>query len=1046
MPEIVGGMQIKNYNFTRSWGVEPGSAEGTGLVAAGDSSAGIAVGEYYVFGIGGIVFYGIISSAQRTAERETGYEYPFSMVDNRVRLAWARVFAQFNMAEDPDLVHSNDYAKALTSATHQGGNSNGVDFGAGLGSAPSMPGVDQEAGSISRGRLYGHVFPSQWGSQIKTYSTAPLSAAQILDYAFKGAVGGYQFILNTHSAQNKPVFNVDANSGMSLAALVSQISEEQGLQVTLDGQKTLRWGRRGGTVIPPAGSHVQRVGYSVSTDPTKVRIVGDRTLVQVCNLELEPDWKTDWQAFISEPAWLAEVARIHSDVPDTAAGRAEIAALAREITVRAYLQAGGVTGDFADHGRWGKSSRMDIPAWVYINSIVYRSYRIPMDAYLYGLPLRSLEIHDQLLCAVEMSGTGEDAEIRYRASPVEFYPQGGAYVIAQGQPLDLLASADRTDLMRLRTRDLRTEWSDVADFTLDALNHSIHFATPVFIDGDASEGKAILSLPNMGEQEYDDVSGDVDDKSDYLNVCVPNPGFEIEPARVRVSLVFKLGLFYKDYGSGARWTSVSASNLADHLLDSSGGTLSHGLVKSFDGELDVPSSGGGLRMICFDNGKSATDLADDQAEGLIVRGGVEQAGSYRRIGQYGTSLTDGTDRVSINIIRVDGLVETVEFAKPQATRGFVASREVARRFKTEDLFEGQRDLQRQARQYRAIGKLEQMALKAKARSTSHTVISDIFRRPFGSENPSCTTYADVNGQYPDRAGVSGWRAGDLLWLDDESNPSRTGTNFGGVVVTSTTTDSGGEEEGGEEEEGGSGQPQYVNVATDGTVPVACAPGITASASVMAMPGDWKCTTAGTYPIGMLGHHSAVPGSGDATLALVRLGAGGGGGGVSREIPLTIVSSRPAYIPAPPTAVAEGFKRFYLTWGECNTVLTDNWTDCVDIPTSEEGGAAFYRYIFIKAFLNPATSEVVITHSVWQTFTEAQKEAGDCNTPPYGDADERPAHMFIPVGSIFVNAGGVATPLSNGGGCFTVREYTGAPQFSSGAVKYRTHLSADRIVY
>ena len=64
MAEKVGGLWIKSYELTRSWGIEPASASGVGVLGAGESAAGIAVGEFLAFSFGAIVFYGIVSAAQ----------------------------------------------------------------------------------------------------------------------------------------------------------------------------------------------------------------------------------------------------------------------------------------------------------------------------------------------------------------------------------------------------------------------------------------------------------------------------------------------------------------------------------------------------------------------------------------------------------------------------------------------------------------------------------------------------------------------------------------------------------------------------------------------------------------------------------------------------------------------------------------------------------------------------------------------------------------------------------------------------------------------
>ena len=1063
MAEAIGGIWVKSADLTRAWGIEPASGSVTGVVGAGDV-AGVVTGAYYAFAIGGLVFHGVMSSVQVGAQRESGQEFLLEMVDNRVRLAWGMVFGQWNMPEEPDMIYSAPFPVPSGSAIDElsggrvgfdmgvdftggldGGEvgvSNGVDFGDGAFPDGAVVTTGLNTTSAVRGRLYSHIPPPQWGAQAKVFTRAPMSAAAILAEAFANAVGGFSFALNFHSTQRKPVFNVDANSGMSLAALVAQMCDAQGLQVTLDGSRTLRFSRRGGgVVLPPPPAHILRNGYAISSEPTRVRVVGDRCLVQINDIEMEPDWQPAWEKFISEPAWLAEVARVTPEVAAGPGGMAEIAARARELTVGQYLVlAGGAEvadeGSYADYGRWDKISRMDMPAWSYINSLVYRAYRIPDATLLYGIPMRSMEIHESLLCAVELTGSGVQSAIHYRQNPVEFYPSAAAYVIAKGQPLDLLDAAQRDLVSTLRLKNLREEWIEMSNFTLDAENHSLHFASPVFLDGLADEGKSILAYPNRGQAGYADLrETDLDADSDYLRLCVPNAAYEITHAAVRCSLVFKLGRFYKDYGRGARWTSSSASSIAEHLLDPSGGELSHDLVADYRGDIRMPTAtAGAIKEILYDNGRTAEDEADDHAEGIIVRQGVEQAGSYCRYGFAGTSLTGAINRVNISLTRDDGLIESVEFAKPRATQGFVSSREIGNRIRSEELFSGQSDLQREIRNLRAISKLDRKSSTVVPRSGSHEVMADIFRRPIGAENPGVAVIPDPWAQWPVSrlnaagAAIAGWRAGDLLWLDGEGLPSRVGKAFGGVVVADSVK---------KLVEGAEQVGEYVTIATSGMLPVACQPGIAAASALMAAPGDWKCTPGGTYPIGMLGHHEPVPGTGESTLALARMG---GGGSESKIPPLTLVSSRPPYIEEPVTPVAEGERRHYITWGLVNGVILDNWGGTIDVPIS----APTEGWLFIKAFVNTAKDETLrVLHCEWDIRPTQQAVP---LTPIWPTDGTRPEFIIIPIGMIQVTDG-VAHIHNVGGGSIEINEHIGRVNSgTSGSSVYLKQFSYRRLVY
>jgi hypothetical protein len=873
--ETVGGLWITSYEFTRSFGVEPASASGKAIIGSGGGSAGLDVGEYRVYSFGGIAFYGLVSQVIGTQERITGLEYDFQLVDNRVRLPGKIFFGQFNMPEAADATSYRALVRPPVGEFASGGSAggDGMDFS----EVAAAPGASS-AGSLDpatdvRGRVFRHIVPSQHAVQVSSYTDSAVSAADILRVAFRTALGNFGFALDLHPDCDLPIYEIDANSGMTLAALVSEVCGKLGLEVTLDGSRTLRFERRGeGTLVIPAGAHLRRDGLSMSSDATKVCVMGDRTLVQVNNIPLEADWKRPWEAFLSEPAWLDEVNRVFGPFAEDSSGRAENAAMSREVTLRQYIVTADLDATWIDRGRWGKVSRMNMPVWSYLNSILFRSYRIGTDKFLYGLPMVGLELHDGLLCSVELAGEDEDAEIGYSQSPVQFYPEASAFVIARGQPLDLLAAADRESVVRNRVKDMRTQWGEVADFTLDPLNHSIRFASPVFLDGDPAENKSILLFPNKGEGGHDDVSAELGEGSEYFRVVVPNPDYEIQPAELKVSLCFRLGLWQSFHGSGQRFTLHSAPALALHLLDGATG-ISHSLLDGFSGDLPVPTPpGAGLAEITYEDGENTQAKADAQAAGLTSRSATDRSGEYVRHGVAGTAVNGVIDRVSIRVTREEGIVETVEFSKPRSADRFIPSRDFARRARTEELFDGQTELRREARMLRTLSRLDRQPVNDPVRSSSHAVLTDVMRRPVGGEVSSVKTFADPLAQWPARGeGVTGWRAGDLCWLDEKGVPSRKGKAFGGVVVSTPPVSPEGEA--GE-------QVKWLTLATDGTVPVAVEPGIEGGCGLFASPGDWKASYKGSKTIGVLAHGESVPRVADvgnehkSVMALVRLGAAG----------------------------------------------------------------------------------------------------------------------------------------------------------------------------
>lgn len=181
-------------------------------------------------------------------------------------------------------------------------------------------------------------------------------------------------------------------------------------------------------------------------------------------------------------------------------------------------------------------------------------------------------------------------------------------------------------------------------------------------------------------------------------------------------------------------------------------------------------------------------------------------------------------------------------------------------------------------------------------------------------------------------------------------------------------------------------------------------------------------------------------------------AGGGGGAAAPPAPLTIVSSRPSYIPEPETPVAEGYSRYYQTWGLINGVMGDEWNGYLDIPTNVAGRT----YFVMKVYLEPITGSPVppeVTVSNWElvTFTQDQITAGDAQTPAYSPTGDRPSHMFVFVGSVLVADG--PTPespltvslLNSAAGSVDIIEYVMGIDFQNdGGTTYQKGLKAERL--
>jgi hypothetical protein len=594
-------------------------------------------------------------------------------------------------------------------------------------------------------------------------------------------------------------------------------------------------------------------------------VIGDANVVQVLNLELEPDWNREFEAFIDEAAWVREVARAFELETDTKAKRAELMARAREVTVLQYATK-VEDAAFMDYGMLGASSRLHVPVWTYVQELVFRSYRIPRDYAFGGVPLSSLRVAPKILCGTEISGTGLSANQRYRRTFEAFYPDARMEVVVRGQPLDLVDGRSIQLFSARRITNLRDQWVPYQDFEFDDATMAVRFRSPIFLDGDPAQDKALYSLVNKGKGGGVDVTAAVPENSSYLDVVVPNPAYQIEPAGVKVSLAWELGKYRKVRGSGNRRGKLKVPGLSMHLLDVSqdSGYSSSAVATVTGNPAFLPASGGvEMKEIKLESGLTAGDTADAASDGVIQLQPVEDDGSFERFGQGGMGLSNTIDRVTIEI-GDQGLKETVEFTKARPSASFMAERLVARIQRAGELFPGQAALKRQIDSYRLEAKLQ--AGMTSTRSPTHKKMGDVNSVPIGAEIQSTVQHVDELSAAPE----GGWKAGHVVWLDDQGRPSTAGTVFGGVLVS-------------EPSEAGSGEEKVVlNCATAGTVPVICEAGTVDQ--VWCDKGSSFGRQDGTYFLGELRHADAVPDVPEAVGPVVRaMVALGFGGGVAEEL-------------------------------------------------------------------------------------------------------------------------------------------------------------------
>jgi hypothetical protein len=689
MSYSIGGIVIADMEFTRSWGLSPASASITG-VGAGS----LVVGGDVILTIGASSFYGVLSNF--IEETQDGQRAKLSFVDNRVKLMWDVVFCLFNRVE----VRADN---------------------------PATPGIDRQ-------KRYAHILPENAETQLITYTTAPLTAEQIIGYLFSAPTLSHSWNGEFDAAQAEPVHEIDALTGKKLGNVLQEISDAQGLLFTLVGENTLFWARKGDGGTPgydPASTDDISDGEAISLNDTEVTVVGDRNRYQDLEVDLEPDWNSNYEDFWLEADWHDNLSGILGLGGDFAS-EATLAAKMRSFTVRELVAAYG-TG-YADYGMWGEVSRMEIPVWTYLHDIVYKAYRIPrdyvLDTEIGALPLSSLDLVEGLLCAINYDlggGMSEDA--------TELYPDAKAFLLVKGQQLGLLDPTKQRVLTQDEINRQGTEFAPNNRFNLDTRNKTIIFQDPVFISSD------LFIFLNQGTDAPDSLQ----------SIAVPNAGADVSEAEVKAALVWDAERYKRTFGSGERKGAHYAPGLSEHVL--SDGT-----------------------EVTYADSETADEKATILAESLIAQQWIYESGGFKRNGATGTVLTGAIDRVTVSLTFDGGITERVEFSKERAQSNFEAERDLERKQRSKDLFPGQRQLTDDAKELNLIAKVSK-ELKRSPLQPVYGSLAAAMEKPVGA--PDCSVAKIYS--------TDTWDAGHPVFLGTDSRPSDSGDTFAGIVIPDQAT-------------------------------------------------------------------------------------------------------------------------------------------------------------------------------------------------------------------------------------------------------------------
>lgn len=639
--------QALQMRGTFAWGVAPGQAT---LTYPGDASTqGLTVGSFLEIQLAMHYFAGLCQSDVLNKETDGGFIRTLEFSDLREFLKWDYVFCAFNKP-DHRLV-------------------NGV-----------------------RVKRYKHMYPADWYGWTWTYTNTPLLAYQILAALFSAPSVGSPWAWDLTGlgefpggVLNMPLYDFDCLQAKRLDSALSELSERTGTVFSLISTPAqpyrLVWTRKGAapaSITFPSNSDNQRVGQAISGNATNVGVFGDRNQYQVMDVEMVPDWARAWERFLVFELFADDIYNRDADPitgiafnatpgdPEQFIGRQLATARALTITLREYVD---LTGDnsYADYRKFAGRYRMDMPAALYLQILVYRAFRPNFDfiANYAGLdvPITSLDILDQLLCRVSHDPSTGDMTF-YPAEPVD----SNGYAICKGYQVgqDLFRTIKPEQFSLDFFSETSRPWQ-AATFQIDDSGEGIRFIifdTPVVV----SENLLV------------DVDGNK----------VLNANFSLEIPAVKAALVFEAEKF-------TWWLGTYPNVSRDHVENVQG--------LNFEAVLQ----NGAVTEILYTDGQTSEQKATDVANFILVRQFFYTEGGFdwkwdgkTDISQFGTQLASLIDRVQPIISPTDGVKEIVDFCNERKRDNFEPERDYERRNMQNSFFPGQQALRMQAETARKI--------------------------------------------------------------------------------------------------------------------------------------------------------------------------------------------------------------------------------------------------------------------------------------------------------------------------------------------------------
>ena len=566
-----------------------------------------------------------------------------------------------------------------------------------------------------RMKRYKHIYPANYGVYQWTYTNTPLTALQILNAILAAPTVFTRWYCDLTSnglflggLLNGPIYEIDCLSGMRLDSVLSLICEKTGLVFCHDPRPgadfRLVWTRKGYGVLPipfPTNADNRRQGTTLTENATNICVLGDRNRYQVLEVPMIKDWATAWEQFL-EVDVLAQDIFDHETNPVTLVrynaypgdtdqwqGYNDAKTRALQITVSEYCtmrnNRDGLGTQFRDLRKYAGRWRMDMPAALYIQTIVFRAFKpniSGVDNYAGQLvPLDSANIADELLCRTYYDPVEGTMTVDLPPQPAD----GNGVFIAKGyqvgQDLFRLVEPDRMNAAFFSSTNCL--WSQV-QFQIDDSGEGVRF---IIADAPVFTSDNLLTT----------VDGNV----------VLNAGYTLQTPTTKAALVFEAERYVYWKGDGLifpGWAADPTKPLP--------GRNRVEAVNGLNQEFVVDASGDYTEVTYADN-LTANAKAQVIASSLLLNQPFYIVGGYDLkwnpklpLKKFGTPLAPGNssnvDRVEISV-GPDGIMEVVDFTSERQRNYFEPERELDRRSLQNSLFPGQQELRQEARDNQRLG-------------------------------------------------------------------------------------------------------------------------------------------------------------------------------------------------------------------------------------------------------------------------------------------------------------------------------------------------------